>query len=234
MITKARGGHGRDAGCRPRAARSPPWRPSGTRRARPAGCMMSVSCQRARDTRAFIVPTGTPQIDAASSCVSSWAPTSTSASRSSGGSDHSVRCRSRRLGRVRLVRPRRLVHGSLGAQRGRLAPAPARLLEEQVAQDGEQPGLEVGARTELRQRAQRAHHRVLHQVVGRGAVPHQEARERAQVRQQRQHVAAQVADRPVVRRPRPDVARRRRCSHAAASVPVGHDRAYPLAAPPGK
>jgi len=59
-----------------------------------AGCISTSNPDRARDTRAFIVPTGTRQIAAASSCVSSCAPTRISASRSNGGNRQINCCKS--------------------------------------------------------------------------------------------------------------------------------------------
>ena len=60
---------------------------------------------------------------------------------------------------------------------------------EAVAQDREQPGLEIGARRELVLRLQRVDHRVLHDVVGEVNVPSgQAAREGPQMGHQRRNL----------------------------------------------
>ena len=90
----------------------------------------AASRVRARDTRAFIVPTGTPQIAAASACESPAAPTRITASRSSGGSAAIARARSRTCPGVscaaaaassgtRVAQPRRFALPAREAAHGR-------------------------------------------------------------------------------------------------------------------
>ncbi len=82
----------------------------------------------------------------------------------------------------------------LPAARGRLvlrrhrahrrhAAAPPHHVEIRVPQDGGDPGLEVRARLELVGMRKRAHHRFLHQIVGKAPVMRQQHRKRTQMRQ---------------------------------------------------
>jgi hypothetical protein len=91
---------------------------------------------------------------------------------------------------MRLHRQRRRV---LAVRVLDLAPALAVFRVEQVAQDGEQPGLHVGARLEAVDIRDRPHERLLHEVVGTVDVRGQRDREGAQVRRRPEHDVAKVA-----------------------------------------
>jgi hypothetical protein len=88
---------------------------------------------------------------------------------------------------------------------GDLAPAPPAAREESVAQDGEQPGVEVAAPVEAVLGPPGALDRVLDEVVGKIAVPAQRDREGPQRRQEGDEVAPHV-----------DIAGRRRIGRAQA------------------
>ena len=149
-----------------------------------AGASPSIACRsrRARDTRLLIVPTAQPQMAAASSYLKPSAPTSTRASRCSAGSllegtAEIVELEPRLLGR----RGRMHLH-IRGLQRPEQRRIAAELVEIEIAQDGEDPGLEVGARGELLGGAKRPQHRVLDQIVGAIPVAGEGAGEGAQMR----------------------------------------------------
>jgi hypothetical protein len=75
----------------------------------------------------------------------------------------------------RMFRDRRLVERHIARM------VLAALVVVEVAQNGEDPGLEVGARAELMSRRQSADGGVMHEIVGPVAVPRKRAREGAQM-----------------------------------------------------
>ena len=143
----------------------------------------SVILARARETRALMVPTGTLQIDGRFLI------------------GHALRAHEdQRLAKQRRERPEQalqiaefglgfLVSGcgvfdrSCPLERAAFGPATTGLLVEGVAENGEQPGFHVRALGELAESTKRANERILDKIVGRGAIPDQEPRETAQLRQ---------------------------------------------------
>src|SRR5262249_5799028 len=75
-----------------------------------------------------------------------------------------------------------------GLQRFDDVPVLAQVVEIAIAQDREDPGLEVGARRELVGRRERQNDRILHEIVGLVAVAGQRARKRAQMRQAKEYL----------------------------------------------
>ena len=79
----------------------------------------------------------------------------------------------------------------LAAELARVRAA-AHLAEEGIAQDRHDPGLEIGAHAELVGMRERAHHRLLHEVIGQGTIAREAERKGPKMREMPDDVAVQL------------------------------------------